>query len=305
MLVWAVFIFVFLSFSSHFALWDIVALSQDMHELCLQKLNFKAKFEDLYKALVCGKRLPGGQIKNLFVEGGLIHLAVVSGAHLFFLEKLWRTLPLPKLVKSHGIFIVLLLYALASQLYPPVVRALFSFILFRLSYTFKLFWNPCLVILLSGVLCLIYQPSWVYSLSLQLSLLACLLYHSSNKALKKCFLIYIFTFPIINRWQSLHPFTIFINWLLAPLVSSLLFPLTILSPFFSFLYPLTDGLWSLVFKFLKLFQFISSNKLFLTKWYLPENWIWFYVSGVCVISLFYSLIKRNLLNRKPEIELIN
>ena len=289
---WIGFLFWVICFSLLFPFLDIVSLSTKFHSLCLENLNFKTQLADIYKSLVCGKKLPAGDIKELFVQGGLIHLTVVSGAHLLFLEKFWKKLPFPLFLKTHGLFIVLILYALASRLYPPVVRALFSFFLFRLSQFFKLFWSAHFITLLSGILCLIYQPSWVYSFSLQLSLLACLLQNISKSFIKRCFFIYLFILPIINRWQALHPLTVLINWTLAPLISSLLFPLSFLSPFFPSLYTLSDSLWGLFLQILKIIQILPSQSP-LMKWFIPEQWIWFYIAFTYILLFTIRLFQRN------------
>lgn len=270
---------------------DVPALSSDFHNLCLEKLHFSGSLGDIYRALVCGKRLPVSPVKSLFVQGGLIHLTVVSGAHLLFLERFWKKLPFPVLLKTHGIFFLLIVYALASHFHPPVVRALFAFFLHRLSSQFKLFWSTRQIILLSGILCLIYQPAWVYSLSLQLSLLACFLQTMSPSLLKRSFFTYLFLLPIVNRWQALHPFTVLIHWILAPLIGTLLFPFSFLSPFFPFLYPISDFLWSGVLKLLKIFQFFPSQSPLMT-WFIPEPWIWPYF-----IFVYFCIFNKDLLKR--------
>ncbi len=218
-------------------------------------------------------------------------MTVVSGAHLLFLEKFWKKLPGPLFLKTQGLFIVLILYALASRLYPPVTRALFSFFLFRLSQSLKLFWGAHFITLLSGILCLIYRPDWVYSLSLQLSLLACLLYNLSASSIKRCFVIYLFILPVINRWQSLHPLTVLVNWIFAPFISSLLFPLSFLSPFFPFLYGLSDSLWTLAFQALKIAQALPAQSP-LMKWFIPKEWIWPYIGFIYILLFAARLFQK-------------
>ena len=291
MIVWAVCLLSAIGLSSFLPFWDIPSVSSDLHHLCLEQLNFKTPMADIYKSLVCGKKLPTGGIKKLFIQGGLIHLTVVSGAHLLFLEQFWKKLPLPVLLKTHGLIIMLILYALASHLHPPVLRALFSFFLFRLSHSLKLFWSAHWITLFSGILCLIYQPTWVHSFSLQLSLLASLLQHISTSSIKKCFFIYLFILPVVNRWQALHPLTVLINWTLAPLISSLLFPLSFLSPFFPALYHLTDHLWAIAFHTLKVVTIFPSQSP-LMKWHISKEWIWPYIGFVCFFLFAVRLFQR-------------
>ena len=272
--------------------WDLSLLSHEIHKTCLERLNFQSAVPDIYKALVCGQKLPHGEMKQLFVKGGLIHLTVVSGAHLIFLERLWLKLPLPKKAKKKGLSFFLILYALASQLNPPVLRALFSFFLSQLSQKQKLFWSPAGIILLSALLCLIYNKNWLDSVSLQLSVLASLLYSFSKSSLKKCFFIYLFTLPLLNRWQTLPPLTVLINWILAPIISGLLFPLSFISPFFPFLYKITDFLWLAFLRILDLIKLLDSNNS-LIKYQLPENWTWLYILLIFLaLSIFKKLSRR-------------
>ena len=272
--------------------WDLSLLSHEIHKACLNHLNFESALPEVYKALTCGKKLPHGEMKQLFVKGGLIHLTVVSGAHLIFLERLWLKLPLPKKAKKQSLSIFLILYALASQLNPPVLRALFSFFLSQLSQKQKLFWSPAGIILLSALLCLLYNKNWLDSVSLQLSVLASLLYCSSKSSLKKSFFIYLFTLPLLNRWQNLHPLTVLINWVLAPIISGLLFPMSFISPFVPFLYKINDFLWLTFLKLLEGVKLLSSNNS-LIKYQLPENWTWFYILLIFLaLSIFKKLNQR-------------
>ena len=279
--------FAFLFFLSFFCI-NLSALSSEVHEICLQHLNFESSFPDIYKALVCGKRLPSGEVKQLFVKGGLIHLTVVSGAHLVFLESLWLKLPLPKTLKVKGLSLFLILYALASNLHPPVLRALFSFFLLQLSHNLQLFWSSTSIILFSALICLIYNVTWVDSVSLQLSVLASLVYSISKNSLKKSFFIYLFILPLLNRWQNLHPFTVLINWIAAPLISGFLFPLSFLSPFAPFLYKASDFLWLKFLWLLEGVKFLPSDTV-LIQYQLPENWTWFYI---LLIFFVLSVLKK-------------
>ena len=255
----------FFSLFLGFLFLDLSSLSEEMHKICLKKLSFSSSFPEIYKALVCGKRLPYGEMKQLFVKGGLIHLTVISGAHLLFLESLWLKLPLPKNIKNKTLSLFLVLYALTGRFQPPVLRALFSVFFLQISQKLKLFWSPTGITLLSALACLIYNKEWVNSISLQLSVLASLVYSVPKSSLKKAFFIYLSLLPLLNHWQSLHPLTVLINWILAPVISGLLFPLSFLSPFLPFLYKLSDFLWLIFLKLLELVKFFTlrnfSNKI--------------------------------------------
>ncbi|MCY4512325.1 MAG: ComEC/Rec2 family competence protein [Bdellovibrionales bacterium] len=254
--------------------------------------SLQSELSDIYKALICGKRLPEGLIKESFIRNGLIHLMVVSGAHLLFLERLWKKMNLP-FFQTSGIIALLTLYALTANLHPPVLRALFSFLLLKVSDSYKLFWNSPLITHLSGILCLIYSPSWIFSPSLHLSWLASLAQHSSPSRLKKSLLTYIIILPICNRWQFLHPFTVFINWIVAPFIGSILFPLSLLTVLFHPLHSITDKLWEGTLKVLSLFQMFLPHS-HLIKWSIPENGIWMYILLVFITLQVTSIYKKRL-----------
>lgn len=299
MILWVLFILLFITLSPLFP-WDLSVISNELHGSCLKHLDFHTPWKDIYTSLVCGKRLKAKALRDIFVQGGLIHLTVVSGAHLLFLEKFWQKLPLPAFIKTHGLFLLLTFYALTTRLQAPVLRALFSFCLFRFSQSFKLFWNANFITLLSGLLCLLYNPSWAYSFSLQMSVLACFLLNFSTSPIKKCFFVYLFILPLVNRWQALHPVTVLVNWLLAPVISGLLFPLSLLSPFFPLLYPLTDSLWSVTLQMLKLMEFLPSQSPLMT-WYLPKKWIWPYIAFIRFLTfLIHNFKKRRELYSKKH-----
>ncbi|MBC6414832.1 MAG: ComEC/Rec2 family competence protein [Bdellovibrionales bacterium] len=286
------FILVFIPFLFFF---DSFKLSQSLHQLCLNNLSFDSSIPEIYQALICGKRLPYSELRELFVKGGLIHLMIVSGTHLIFLERLLLKIPF---LKTNFIYFFLTLYALTSQLNPPILRALFSFFLSKFSKKWNLFWSPISITLLSGFLCLLYRPNDQDSFSLQLSVLASLLHHSFKSPLKCSFFIYLLILPLINHWQELSSLTVLINWIIAPVISSFLFPLSFLTGFFPFLYVFSDFSWSICLKILKFIQQLPFDKS-LHNWCLPKKWIWFYIIFIWfVLFHFKSFLIRMKIKRK-------
>ena len=289
---WPIFSILFVCASRFMPVWEyIFHEGWSWHQLCLAKLDFDTPLRDIYQSLVCGKRLSAGPVKSLITKGGLIHLMVISGAHLLFLEKFWSRLPLPRFIKANGLFVILLLYAFCADMRPPVVRALFSFSLFEISRRMKLFWSSWLITCLSACLCLFYQPLWAFSFSMQLSLLAAFLMSLSGHSLKKSFFIYMFILPVINRWQALHPLTVLINWMAVPVIGGVLFPLSLISPLFSPMYAVTDRLWFFALKILSWVKFLP-QKTPVMDWFIPEQHVWAYVCAVALIVLFFETFKR-------------
>ena len=279
--VWFLLIPLFFCLSPWLPFVDIDSLSSLFHSQCLSLVSFESRYRNVYEALLCGRRLPEGDLKSAFVKGGLIHLMVVSGAHLLFLEAAWRKIPLPPKVKTPSLVFLLVVYALAARLHPPIMRALFAFFLFRLSQSCKLFWSSNMRVHISGSLCLIYRPAWVYSSSLPLSWLASLAQNHSS-SLKRAFMSYLFILPIISRWQDLPPLTVIVNWLLAPLIGSLLFPMSFFGALFSPLRVVCDWLWGLVFLFLQAFKGLPRSSP-LQEWSLPSEWTWQYLALIFLL----------------------
>jgi len=266
------------------------ALSLAIHNQCLNLISFDSPWIDIYEALICGEKLPNSYIKDTFSKGGLIHLMVISGAHLLFLEKLFNTIPLPHKIKNISLYLILVLYTFAALIRPPVTRALFGFCLWRFSESHKLFLSSTFRVHLSGFLCLLYNPSWIHSISLQLSWLASLS-QSAKKPFTKYFLTYFTILPIINRWQELHPLTIVINWIFAPMIGSVLFPLSVCSLWLPPLHRVIDHIWNFILYILQAIGFLATP-IPLLNWSIPSQWTVLYMSLVMVLLYIMSTYKR-------------
>ena len=250
-----VLIFIILCIKPLFFYLPAQRLAQFLHIECVQNIvGGNEALTSIYSALVCGERLPEGVLKKTFMSLGIIHLMVISGAHLIFIEKAWNILPYFRF-KNISLIFFLLIYAFSAGLSPPILRALFSFLLARINKKWKLFWSPYIRVHISGLLCLLCQHNWIHSLSLQLSWVASL--GMSNPCLsrwKSCVLTYLLIVPLVSSWSNAHPFSIVINWLIAPLASSVLLPLSLLTLPFPFLRVFTDVMWEW---FLQLLYFLK------------------------------------------------
>jgi len=269
---------------SPFDLELLLPLSEKLHSWCVQRIHQSRPDQiDIYLALLCGKRLPTGTLRDVFTHVGLIHLMVVSGAHLIFLEKMWLKLPSWPF-KNIFISSSLVIYSLMAGLHPPVFRALISFFLHRFVKRFQLFWSSYWVIMLSGVFSLMFNPKWISSTSLQLSLIGALGFVSSRYSkLFSCALCYLLLLPVLSQWTSLHPLTAGVNWIFYPIISVTLFPLSVFSFIFPFCYHITSYFW------LKLIQFLQLLKPFLEQipfyiYPIHGYWIWIYISLIFFIS---------------------
>ena len=258
-------------------------LGQGLNQLCLQRVSGEDSWTVIYSAIVCGERLPEGELKKTFIALGIIHLMVISGAHLIFLEKAWGLLP-PFRFKNSLLALFLLTYSFSAGLNPPVLRALFSLLLTRLNRELKLFWSPYLRVCISGLLCLLCQGAWFHSLSLQLSWIASMgMSNPHFSRMKSCTITFMLIGPIISSWSSVHPFSIIINWLIAPLAGSVLLPLSLLLIPFPAIRPFVNFLWEGFLAVLNYLRPLMENQGIQLDWAFGSFGIWIYISLIFVI----------------------
>jgi predicted membrane metal-binding protein len=203
-------------------------------------------WRELYEATVCGKNLREPEFLGYLKKFGLLHLIVVSGAHLLFLEKLVHSVGLRA---KTFVYPLLILFSLVTLLQPPITRALIAIFLGDLNVRFRLFWHPVQIIFFSGILCWLLFPSWIHSFSFLLSwscsLILCLV--SGYASWKKHLAIYFFMCFFLLPLQTPHPLSILLNMFLAPVIGLCLFPASLLAFAIPSATSLVDPLWSALY----------------------------------------------------------
>ncbi len=206
----------------------------------------------LIQALLCGRSLAKGPLYSALQSTGLLHLIVVSGAHLVFIEQninfLCRKLKLLEYFRLP----LLVAFSFATNFQPPIARAL-CFRLFRkLSRSLGLNHPPLLSSLLSGLVLLAFIPQWSQSYSFHLSWVAqlALLLGSEKKSRFQQFAIYFLLLPLLIPLGPPHPFSIFLNLLVTPLIGFLLIPAAL---FACLLFPLWPSSVEFIWRNLELF----------------------------------------------------
>ena len=177
-----------------------------------------SEYRDLYAALVCGVALREGEVKHLFVDAGLIHVLVVSGAHLSVLARLSRRWPRPVTGA------LLTFYAWLTGFGAPVVRAGAARVVRGLTRARGL--SDLQVEFLTSVLVLLLYPPWFTSRSFLMTWLCLLALRAPPRHPRwphvaygvRCYLaLYLFCLS--------HPLTVAWNALVAPALGGLIFPL--------------------------------------------------------------------------------
>ncbi len=205
-----------------------------------------SEHRELYSALICGTSIFDGANRQLFIDTGLIHLLVVSGAHLHFLEKWIEFLPARwRLALLGG-------YCWLTGFGAPVVRAWARRLcgIVGRSTGFSALQFEFLTV--AGLLAI--YPSWLWSRSFLMCWLCALAIslppvfpRAPNLSLS------------LTCWLMLLPFcpstpaTILVNTIVTPYIGGVLLPLCGLAAMIPLLVPLTDVMWAVLLEILRHF----------------------------------------------------
>lgn len=226
----------------------IKPVAEKTHLFCISRLPEKSAYLPELKALVCAQDFSTLDYSQIYITSGLIHLFVVSGAHLVLIETLLCKIPAPLKLPRIIQLIVLFTYGLACNLNAPITRSLLSIFLTELLRRKKSHWPWHIKIFTVGLLALIFNYQWITSLSLQMSWIAAFLVRlnssqfSYRSLLFRQSLFFAALFPTLVFFQIPSATTILLNLFLGPALELILFPAGLLTFFFSFAYPLFDYL---------------------------------------------------------------
>lgn len=241
------------TYQAPFAMW-LKELAQPAHEICLGLVP-ASKHAALYAAMVCGERLPSTEFKQQLISLGVIHLLVVSGSHLIFLEQLAKNLTERFQSGRSAVFIILVLFTLSASLQAPAVRALIAWTLNGLNRRLQLCWTPLQLITIAGAMSLPFAVALDQVFSLQLSWAAALglaAWSSNGKngftqLLAQNSAVFVLMVPLMLTLTLPHPFSILVNVAIGSLVGTILFPVSLavlmLSKHISAVTTLGDAAW--------------------------------------------------------------
>lgn len=225
--------------------------------------------------MICGKSLqPSKQVQAL-KSLGLIHLIVVSGAHLIFLESFLLkpfSLLLPKRAQFFFCSLALITYSFFAGLQPPILRALYqNFMPFSLGK--RIFFSSLSTALFFKSFSLSLLLSWSCSLLLSWPSL------KQSNAFVKSLIILVGLYPLLTPLGAPSIYVFLLQPLFSFFFGGVVFPLTVVTQLFP-LETLTNSSWLLFFKLLE-WSANRSPQLHLT----PSNMISLYY--VLVLQLLY------------------
>lgn len=222
-------------------------------------------------AFILGKtELISDEVLTSYRENGISHLFALSGLHvsifssilLFILKKL----RFKEILNYVLIFIFLLLFSFITGFSPSILRATLLFFLLGINKVFYLNIRTLDILYLVFIILVIINPFIIYNLSFILSFTAAFFLIFSSDLLKgKNYYVSLFKVSLLSYFASL-PLSIYyfgytnllgtiLNLVFVPLVSFVVFPLTLLtfiiSKFYSILNITTNLLESLSLLFNK------------------------------------------------------
>ncbi len=242
------------------------------------------------------------EVLNSYRENGISHLFSISGMHI----SLFASILLYVLKRisynnyyNYGMVILFLIfYSLLVGSSPSVLRSLIMYILFSINKVLNLKIKSIDIMCIVLIIMLSYKPYYIYDISFQYSYLISFslvlfsykLKVIKNKILKSLYISLIsffISFPIcIYNFYQVNVLSIILNIFLIPLVSTIIFPLSLLS----FIIPIISYPLSIFTKILEgVSLFISKYKLGIISFPKPS---------IYMIIIYYLFILLFLHNKK-------
>ena len=225
------------------------------------KRSEKFKHSDYFKAFLIGDKSEMDDY-SIFQKNGVSHLFAISGMHLSLLSGIILFLFKKSRFKEIFACIFLILFSMITNHSASIYRSLLLFIFIMLNKKLDLRINTVNVLLLVVCTLLIFNPLIIYDMGFLYSVSVSLGLILFNKYMKKNYFVnmfltsftaFLFSLPITLYYNyEINLMQIINNVIIVPLVSIIIYPLTILTFIFSFLEPILNVLISIL-------KFISTH----------------------------------------------
>lgn len=257
------------------------------------------------------------EIKNNILTNyrdiGISHLFAISGMHITLLSSILlsilKKLNIEEIKRYSLVSIILILYLFITGISPSVLRAVLFFILFSINKVYYFYIKSTnIYYIVLGVSLLInpfyiYEISFLYSFIISYFLIILQDFINSNnnyfiKLLKTSIISFIVSIPItLYNFNSINLLSIIYNLFYVPLISIIVFPLSIIS----FIFPKFILLLNI---FITILEYTTTilNKINLFKFIFKSIPIVFYFVYYILIIIFFKGIITN--NKRYTILLI-
>ena len=207
----------------------------------------------LYTFVLGDKSYLDKEVTTSYQENGISHLFAISGMHITLLseiiDKVLKKIKVKEEKRYIIISIILIFYLLLVGLSPSILRGVLFYIIFKLNNIMYFYIKPTNLYLLVVSISLLINPNDIYEVGYQYSyLISYSLLKLSSKLqdknylkglLKVSIISFIVSIPItLYNFSQINILSIFYNLLFVPLVSIIIFPLSLLTFFIKPLTPI-------------------------------------------------------------------
>ena len=215
------------------------------------KRAYSLKNGDYLLVLVLGdKALISSDDYNTYQNNGTSHLLAISGSHItvllvIFSKILKKVKDIPKLIV---LSIILLFFGFITGFQSAVNRAIFFFIISSINKLGKFNFNNLQILFLVAFIMILLNPFVIFDLGFLYSFIICggIIYYQDKikgnylqQLFKISLISFLFSLPITAYLNyEINIMSIFINMIFVPLISSIVFPLAIVTFLFPFFNPL-------------------------------------------------------------------
>ena len=248
------------------------------------------------------------EMLNNYQENGVSHLFSISGMHISLIASIILYL-LKKISYNNKlnytiVILFLLFYLFLTNYSPSILRATIMFILLAINKTYNLKIKSIDIILIVLIIVIIINPLYIYNIGFQFSyLISFTLILLSNKikiiknklkqSLYISFVCFLVSLPIsIYNFYQVNILSIFLNILLIPLISVIIYPLSLITFIIPILSPILNFFINILETLNKIISNINILKIILCKINIP------------IIIIYYIVIYLSLYNKKNLITLI-
>jgi len=287
---------------------DIIVLRNNQNFIYLIKnalINRIESFEhtrDYLKAFLIGDRTEMDiDATAAYRANGVSHLFAISGMHLNLIAGFLLFSFKNNKTKSLPVILILIFYVSLTNYAASIYRAIVFTVLIYLNKTFSLNITTKNILFLTCSLLIIYNPLIIYDIGFQYSVVVTYGLIIAKRYYKKnyfynlfmiSFIAFLFSMPItIFYFYEINFLSIINNLIFGPLISLIIYPLSLITLFIRFLEPL-------LYMFIGIMEFLNRwlNEIDLLRVIIPKVPLIFYLLYFVLLNIFiYSNNKKYLI----------